>query len=60
VVSENEPGNASAALAYVVDRGHVPDAGRLSLAEQLRGHVIRATASPASTGDYVAGDRGTI
>ena len=33
---ENEARNRVAALAYVVDRGHVQYAGRLSLAEQLR------------------------
>src|ERR1700751_4097263 len=33
---ENEPRQRVSALAYVVDRGHVQYAGRLSLAEQLR------------------------
>jgi cation transport protein ChaC len=33
---ENESSDRVSALAYVVDRGHVQYAGRLSLAEQLR------------------------
>jgi len=35
-VAENEARQRVSALAYVVDRGHVQYAGRLSLAEQLR------------------------
>jgi glutathione-specific gamma-glutamylcyclotransferase len=36
---ENEPRQRVSALAYVVDRGHVQYAGRLSLTEQL--HLVR-------------------
>jgi glutathione-specific gamma-glutamylcyclotransferase len=37
---ENQTRQRVSALTYVVDRGHVQYAGRLSLAEQLR-HVQR-------------------
>src|ERR1700749_1980507 len=40
------------ALTYVVDRGHVPYAGRLSLAEQLR-HVLQGHGRSGNNRDYV-------
>ena len=45
---ENEARQRVSALAYVVDRGHVQYAGRLSLTEQLR-YVRRGTAAPETT-----------
>ena len=53
---ENEPRQRVSALAYVVDRGHVQYAGRLSLA---RATALRA-AGPRPSGDnrdYVHRDR---
>jgi len=40
------------ALAYVVDRGHVQYAGRLSLREQLR-HVLQGHGQSGNNRDYV-------
>ena len=40
------------ALTYVVDRGHVQYAGRLSLAEQLR-HVLQGHGRSGNNRDYV-------
>jgi cation transport protein ChaC len=44
---ENEARQRVSALTFVVDRGHVQYAGRLSLAAQLR-HVLQVTAAPAT------------
>jgi cation transport protein ChaC len=49
---ENEPRQRVAALAYVVDRGHVQYAGRLSLAEQLR-YVRQGHGRSGNNRDYV-------
>ena len=49
---ENEPRARVSALAYVVDRGHVQYAGRLSLAEQLR-HVLQGHGQSGVNRDYV-------
>jgi len=49
---ENEPRQRVSALAYVVDRGHVQYAGRLSLAEQLR-HVQRGHGQSGANREYV-------
>lgn len=49
---ENEPRQRVSALAYVVDRGHVQYAGRLSLAEQLR-HVQQGHGQSGVNRDYV-------
>src|SRR5215472_12670445 len=49
---ENDPRQRIAALAYVVDRGHVQYAGRLSLAEQLR-HVLQGHGQSGNNRDYV-------
>jgi cation transport protein ChaC len=49
---ENEPRQRVSALAYVVDRGHVQYAGRLSLAEQLR-HVQQGYGQSGANRDYV-------
>jgi cation transport protein ChaC len=49
---ENEPRRRVGALAYVVDRGHVQYAGRLSLAEQLR-HVQQGHGQSGANRDYV-------
>jgi len=49
---ENEARERVSALAYVVDRGHVQYAGRLSLAEQLR-YVQQGHAVPATTATNV-------
>jgi cation transport protein ChaC len=49
---ENEPRERVSALAYVVDRGHVQYAGRLSLAEQLR-HVLQGHGKSGANRDYV-------
>jgi cation transport protein ChaC len=49
---ENEPRQRVSALAYVVDRGHVQYAGRLSLAEQFH-HVQRAHGQSGANHEYV-------
>jgi glutathione-specific gamma-glutamylcyclotransferase len=49
---ENEARQRVSALAYVVDRGHVQYAGRLSLAEQLR-HVQQGHGQSGANGEYV-------
>ena len=49
---ENEARQRVSALAYVVDRGHVQYAGRLSLAEQLR-HVLQGHGRSGNNRDYV-------
>src|SRR5712672_4398740 len=49
---ESEPRQRVSALAYVVDRGHVQYAGRLSLAEQLR-HVQQGHGQSGANRDYV-------
>jgi cation transport protein ChaC len=49
---DNEARDRVSALAYVVDRGHVQYAGRLSLAEQLR-HVREAHGRSGNNRDYV-------
>ena len=49
---ENEPRQRVSALAYVVDRGHVQYAGRLSLAEQLR-HVQQGHGQSGPNREYV-------
>ena len=49
---ENEARERVSALAYVVDRGHVQYAGRLSLAEQLR-HVLQGHGQSGNNRDYV-------
>ena len=49
---ENEARQRVSALAYVVDRGHVQYAGRLSLAEQLR-HVQQGHGQSGANRDYV-------
>jgi cation transport protein ChaC len=49
---ENEPRQRVGALVYVVDRGHVQYAGRLSLAEQLR-HVQQGHGQSGANRDYV-------
>jgi cation transport protein ChaC len=49
---ENEGRQRVSALAYVVDRGHVQYAGRLSLAEQLR-HVQQGHGQSGNNRDYV-------
>ena len=49
---ENAARGRVAALAYVVDRGHVQYAGRLSLAEQLR-HVLQGHGRSGNNRDYV-------
>ena len=49
---ENEARQRVSALAYVVDRGHVQYAGRLSLAEQLR-HVLQGHGQSGVNRDYV-------
>ena len=49
---ENEPRQRVGALAYVVDRGHVQYAGRLSLAEQLR-HVQQGHGQSGPNREYV-------
>jgi glutathione-specific gamma-glutamylcyclotransferase len=48
----NEARERVSALAYVVDRGHVQYAGRLSLAEQLR-HVREGHGRSGNNRDYV-------
>src|SRR5215475_9856062 len=49
---ENDARRRVSALAYVVDRGHVQYAGRLSLAEQLR-HVLQGHGQSGVNRDYV-------
>jgi cation transport protein ChaC len=49
---ENEARQRISALAYVVDRGHVQYAGRLSLAEQLR-YVLQGHGRSGNNRDYV-------
>ena len=49
---ENEARQRVSALVYVVDRGHVQYAGRLSLAEQLR-HVQQGHGQSGVNRDYV-------
>ena len=49
---ENEARQRVSALTYVVDRGHVQYAGRLSLAEQLR-HVRQGHGQSGINRDYV-------
>src|SRR5436305_882376 len=49
---ENDPRQRVSALAYVVDRGHVQYAGRLSLAEQLR-HVLQGHGRSGVNREYV-------
>src|SRR5437764_6318596 len=49
---ENEARQRVSALAYVVDRGHVQYAGRLSLADQLR-HVLQGHGQSGVNRDYV-------
>ena len=49
---ENEARQRVGALAYVVDRGHVQYAGRLSLAEQLR-YVQQGHGRSGNNRDYV-------
>ena len=49
---ENEARQRVSALAYVVDRGHVQYAGRLSLDEQLR-HVQQGHGQSGNNRDYV-------
>jgi glutathione-specific gamma-glutamylcyclotransferase len=49
---ENESRQRVSALAYVVDRGHVQYAGRLSLAEQLR-YVQQGHGRSGNNRDYV-------
>jgi glutathione-specific gamma-glutamylcyclotransferase len=49
---ENEARERVAALAYVVDRGHVQYAGRLSLTEQLR-YVRQGHGRSGNNRDYV-------
>src|ERR1700676_3286609 len=49
---ENEARQRVSALAYVVDRGHVQYAGRLTLADQLR-HVQQGHGQSGNNRDYV-------
>src|ERR1700760_2863294 len=49
---ENEPRGRVSALAYVVDRGHVQYAGRLSLQDQLR-YVRQGHGRSGNNRDYV-------
>ena len=49
---ENEARQRVSALVYVVDRGHVQYAGRLSQAEQLR-HVLQGHGQSGVNRDYV-------
>jgi glutathione-specific gamma-glutamylcyclotransferase len=49
---ENEVRQRVSALVYVVDRGHVQYAGRLSPAEQLR-HVLQGHGQSDINRDYV-------
>jgi glutathione-specific gamma-glutamylcyclotransferase len=56
---ENAARQRVSALAYVVDRGHVQYAGRLSLAEQLR-HVHQGHGRSGANRDYVLATVGAI
>src|SRR5665213_871990 len=56
---ENEGRQRVSALAYVVDRGHVQYAGRLSLAEQLR-FVQQGHGQSGNNRDYVLATVGAI
>ena len=56
---ENEPRRRVSALTFVVDRGHVQYAGRLSLAEQLR-HVQQGHGQSGDNRDYVLSTVGAI
>lgn len=49
---DNDARERVSALAYVVDRGHVQYAGRLSLADQLR-HVRQGHGQSGANRDYV-------
>ena len=49
---ENDARQRVSALAYVVDRGHVQYAGRLSLADQHR-HVLQGHGRSGANRDYV-------
>jgi glutathione-specific gamma-glutamylcyclotransferase len=49
---EDDARQRISALAYVVDRGHVQYAGRLSIAEQLR-HVLQGHGQSGNNRDYV-------
>ena len=49
---ENDARERVSALAYVVDRGHVQYAGRLSLADQHR-HVLQGHGQSGANRDYV-------
>lgn len=49
---ENDARQRVSALAYVVDRGHVQYAGRLSLQDQLR-HVLQGHGQSGINRDYV-------
>jgi cation transport protein ChaC len=49
---ENDARQRVSALAYVVDRGHVQYAGRLSMADQHR-HVIQGHGQSGANRDYV-------
>jgi cation transport protein ChaC len=49
---ENDARQRVSALTYVVDRGHVQYAGRLSLTEQLR-HVLQGHGQSGVNRDYV-------
>src|SRR6478752_2763870 len=49
---ENEARQRVSALAYVVDRGHVQYAGRLSLTDQHR-HVLQGHGQSGANRDYV-------
>ena len=49
---DDEARQRVSALAYVVDRGHVQYAGRLSIAEQLR-HVLQGHGQSGNNRDYV-------
>jgi glutathione-specific gamma-glutamylcyclotransferase len=49
---ENDARQRVSALTYVVDRGHVQYAGRLSLTEQLR-HVAQGHGQSGANRDYV-------
>jgi glutathione-specific gamma-glutamylcyclotransferase len=56
---ENEARQRVSALAYVVDRGHVQYAGRLSFAEQLH-HVQQGHGRSGNNRDYVLATVGAI
>jgi len=56
---EDETRRQVRALCYVVDRGHVQYAGRLSLAEQLR-HVQQGHGQSGNNRDYVLATVGAI